>query len=184
MQVRVSAHTPINAVDLLVEYPEESLDVFSVDRGQSVITIWTEDPVITDSSVSLVGGTFQRGFIGEHEIATIRFRADQTGSHVVNVSQAKFVAGDGEGTTVEVTQHDGNTLSFFIFDENTSAEEIEVAVSSRITTDLNNDGQVSLQDISAFMGAWSSRSQIFDFNRDGQMTFKDFSIILADFFFQ
>jgi hypothetical protein len=95
-----------------------------------------------------------------------------------------LVAGDGTGTEVAVTAQAAESIALFNFDENTSPEEIQVAIASKIVTDINNDGRVTLQDISAFMGAWSNRTQIFDFNKDGKMTFRDFSILLADYFLQ
>jgi len=184
VQVLVSAHTPVNAVDLTVSFPKDKLEVFSVDRGQSVMTIWTEDPIVKTNSVRLSGGTFRRGFIGKHEIATINFRALATGPYKITINKPTLVAGDGTGTQVAVTSQPGESISLFNFDDNTTEDEIRVAVSRNMVTDLNNDGKVTLQDISAFMGAWSNRSQIFDFNRDGRMTFRDFSIILADYFLQ
>jgi len=184
VRVLTSAHVPVNAVDITVKFPKDKLEVFSVDRGQSVLTIWTQDPVVTPSTVRLSGGTFRRGFIGKHEIATINFRALKTGQYKVSLSDVTLVAGDGTGAKVAVTKQPNDTIALFNFDENTSQEEIKVAIASKMVTDLNNDGRVTLQDISAFMGAWSNRSQIFDFNKDGRMTFRDFSIILADYFLQ
>jgi len=184
VEVLANAHTPVNAVDITIDFPSDKLEVFSVDRGQSVLTIWTEDPVVKKSSVTLSGGTFRKGFIGEHELVTINFRALKTGTYDVRVSQATLIAGDGAGTNVPVAAPPASTLALFNYDDGTSAEDIKIAINRGMVTDVNNDGKVTLQDISAFMGAWSSRTQMFDFNQDGQMTFKDFSIILADFFLQ
>ena len=184
VEIGVSAHVPVNAVDITVDYPSDKVEVVSVDRGRSVLTLWTEDPIISNDSVQLVGGTFRRGFIGEHEIASIKFKALQSGQYSIDAPQATFVAGDGSGDEVAVGSNPANTITIFNFDENTSEAEIEVAIASGITTDLNRDGRVTLQDISAFMGAWNNRNQVFDFNNDGRMSFKDFSIILADFFLQ
>jgi len=184
VQVVTSAHTPVNAVDITVQFPKDKLEVFSVDRGQSVLTIWTENPIVTASTVRMSGGTFRRGFIGKHEIATINFRALKTGQYKVKIEDATLVAGDGTGTEVPVTTQSAESIALFNFDEDTSPEEIKVAIASKMVTDLNNDGRVTLQDISAFMGAWSNRTQMFDFDRDGRMTFRDFSIILADYFLQ
>ena len=184
MKILTSAHTPVNAVDITVQFPKDKLEVFSVDRGQSVLTIWTEDPVVTAKTVRFSGGTFRRGFIGKHEIATINFRALEPGQYKVRVSDATLVAGDGTGSEVLVTSQPAETIALFNFDENTPPEAIKVAVASNLVTDVNNDGRVTLQDISAFMGAWSNQSRMFDFDRDGKMTFRDFSIILADYFLQ
>lgn len=183
VQVDVSAAVPINAIELTVSFPEDKVEVFGVDRGQSVITIWTEDPKIDSSTVELRGGTFKRGFLGEHQIATINFRALETGQYDIQIDDVRFIAGDGEGTEVVATEA-GGTLTMFNFDENTSADEIQVAVQSSTPTDINEDGEITLTDISAFMGAWSNKSRTFDFNGDGKMSFRDFSIILADFFLQ
>ena len=182
VEVGVSAHTPINAVDITVDFPADKVEVFSVDRGQSVLTIWTEDPIIKRDTIQLIGGTFKRGFIGEHQIVTVKFRAKVAGQYALEADDITFVAGDGNGTEVDAADRPVSSLTLFNFDENTSADEIEIAIASGITTDLNQDGKVTLQDISAFMGAWNNKQQLFDFNNDGRMTFRDFSIILADFF--
>jgi len=182
--VGVSAHTPINAVDITLDFPADKVEVFSVDRGQSVLTIWTQEPVITNNSVKLTGGTFKRGFIGQHQIATVKFRTKATGQYSMTAEKITFVAGDGAGTPVIASKKPTNSVALFNFDETTSAEQIKIAIARGMTTDVNQDGQVTLQDISAFMGAWNNQSQVFDFNNDGKMTFKDFSILLADFFRQ
>ncbi|MFT5831713.1 MAG: hypothetical protein ACI9SY_000081 [Candidatus Paceibacteria bacterium] len=184
VEVGVSAHTPINAVDITVVFPPDKVEVFSVDRGQSVLTLWTEDPIIATDYVQLTGGTFRRGFVGQHEIVSIKFRALTTGQYEIRSQDITFVAGDGTGAEIASASNLANKTTLFNFDENTTSKEIEVAIASGITTDLNQDGKVTLQDISAFMGAWNKRNQLFDFNNDGKMSFKDFSIILADFFLQ
>ncbi len=184
LQVGVSAHAPVNAVDITVVFPPDKVEVFSVDRGTSVLTLWTEDPIIANDYVQLTGGTFRRGFIGKHPVASIKFRALKAGQYEIRSQDITLVAGDGTGKKITPSTNDANKVSLFNFDENTSPEEIRVAIASGITTDLNKDGKVTLQDISAFMGAWQNQAQLFDFDNDGRMTFKDFSIILADFFLQ
>ena len=182
--IYTSATVPVDAIELTVSFPADKVDVFGVDRGQSVLSLWTEDPILTDTSVLLRGGTFQRGFLGKHQIATINFRAKTAGQYEIAIKDLRLVAGDGQGTEVIVNTVPAGTLSVFNFDENTSEEQIRIAVSQNIVSDINGDGEVTLQDISAFMDAWSNRSALFDFNGDGRMTFRDFSIILSDFFFQ
>jgi len=184
VMVSVSAHVPINAVDIKIAFPADKVEVFSVDRGRSVLTLWTEDPIISTNSVQFIGGTFRRGFIGKHTIASIKFRAKQSGQYEISATDITFVAGDGTGNKVTVSANSANKTMLFNFDENTSAEEIRIAVAAGVVTDLNGDGKVTLEDISMFMAIWNNRSQVLDFNNDGRMTFKDFSIILADFFWR
>ncbi|MCA9354018.1 MAG: hypothetical protein KC877_00685 [Candidatus Kaiserbacteria bacterium] len=178
------AHVPVNAVDIKLKFDGNAVEVTGVDTGQSVITIWTEEPVIEKNSVTLRGGTYRKGFVSEHLIATINLRSLQTGQKSFSVSDVVLLAGDGAGTPVSIGQTTDSSVSLFVYDENTSPESIGVNVEVRILTDIDGNGKVDLRDISAFMSAWHDKKVLYDFNGDGRMTFRDFSIILADFFFK
>ncbi len=177
-----NAHVPVNAVDITLGFEKNAVNVLGVDRGQSVLTIWTQDPVIKPNQVILSGGTFRKGFLGEHLIASINLEALNTGQGSFSASNVLFLAGDGSGSKVAIKQTIDSKVSFFVYDENTDPNEIALSVQVKIVTDINGDGKVTLADISAFMAAWNTKSDIYDFNNDGKMTFRDFSIILADFF--
>jgi len=165
-----------------LSFDRDSVEILEVDRGQSVLTIWTEDPIIESNKVILKGGTFLKGFLGEHEIASIDLRALNTGLSTFEATDVVLLAGDGAGTPVQVSESLDSSVNFYVYDEDTDPDTIAVNVGVKIITDINGDGQVTLSDISAFMAAWSSRDKTYDFNSDGKMTFRDFSIILADFF--
>ena len=182
LEVYANASVPVNAVDITLAFDKNAVKVVEVDRGQSVLTIWTEDPIIKSNKVVLSGGTFRKGFLGEHLIATIDLEALNTGQGSFSASNVMFLAGDGSGSAVSVTQTNDSTVSFFVYDENTDPSEIALNVQVKIVTDINGDGKVTLADISAFMAAWNSKNGFYDFNNDGKMSFRDFSIILADFF--
>ncbi len=182
LDVYAFAHVPVNAVDITLRFESDAVDVIGVDRGQSVLTIWTEDPIIESDKVTLRGGTFKKGFIGEHKVATINLKAKQSGQSEFVASNVTLLAGDGRGTPVTVSESNDSTLSVMIYDENASPEDIGVDVAVSIVTDIDGDGKVSLKDVSSFMGAWTSKNRLYDFNGDGKMSFRDFSIILADVF--
>lgn len=182
IHVYARAHVPVNAVDITLVFDDDTVEVVEVDRGQSVLTLWTEDPVVTTNRVILRGGTYRKGFLGEHEIASIDLRALNTGLGTFEATDVMLLAGDGSGTAVQVSETLDSSVNIFVYDENTDPEAIAVNVKVKVITDLNGDGEVTLGDISAFMAAWSSRDSVYDFNSDGRMTFRDFSIILADFF--
>jgi hypothetical protein len=185
IDVYAYAHVPVNAVDVTLKFEETALDVLSVDKGQSVLTIWTQEPVVEGDEVVLRGGTFRKGFLGEHKIATIELEAKQSGESEMVAENVVLLAGDGKGTPVTVAESNDSTLSVYVYDENEDPENIAVNVTVDIKTDIDGDGYVGIRDVSAFMGAWSSSSvgKLYDFNNDGKMSFKDFSIILADAFF-
>jgi hypothetical protein len=183
VDVYAYAHVPVNAVDITLRFDPEKVEVLGVDRGQSVLTIWTVDPIIESDKVILRGGTFRRGFINEHKIASVELKAKETGQSSFKAAEVVLLAGDGEGSPVQVAESLDSSVDLFVYDENTSPDAIGVDVAVKIVTDIDGDGKVTVRDISAFMTAWHNKEKLYDFNGDGRMTFRDFSIILASFFF-
>lgn len=176
------ANVPVNAVNVTLEFDNARVKAEGVDRGQSVLTLWTEDPVIENNKVILSGGTFRKGFIGEHKIASVRFSALETGQEDISVTNVTLLAGDGKGTSVKTVSGTDSTASVFVYDASADPSKIDATVKLELTTDIDGDGVVNLVDVSSFMGAWVTNKFIYDFNGDGKMTFTDFSIILADVF--
>jgi hypothetical protein len=184
IDIYAGAHVPVNAIDLTISYLPEAVEVISVDKAQSVLTIWTKEPEINSNTIKLSGGTFRRGFIGEHLIATIKVEAKNTGSTEFLVSSAELLAGDGKGTPVSVTgTGEASKKTFVIYDQNEDPSKIAASVGLKIVTDIDGDGEVTLRDISSFMASWHNEDVKYDFNADGKMNFVDFSIILAKSFF-
>jgi hypothetical protein len=184
IDVFANANVPVNAVDVTIEYLPEAIEVLSVDKGQSVLTIWTKEPVIENTTISFSGGTFRRGFIGEHLIATIKVEAKHSGNTEFLVKAAELLAGDGKGTPVKVTgTGESSKKTFVIYSQNEDPAKITAEVGIEIKADIDGDGTVTLKDISAFMASWHKKDTNYDFNSDGRMNFIDFSIILAKSFF-
>lgn len=177
------AHQPVNAVDISVSFSKEVVDILGVATGQSVITLWTEEPYVKDNRVFMTGGTFKKGFVGEHLIATINAKAKKTGEVDFVVDNISLLAGDGKGTPVLTGRPDSSRASIYVYDQDGKPGNIKADVTVHLVTDINGDGKVTINDIGAFLSAWNSRSAVYDFNSDGKMTFRDFAIILADSFF-
>lgn len=183
IQIYASAHVPVNALDITIDFIPGAIEIIGVDKEQSVLTIWTQEPVISTNSIKLSGGTFQKGFVGEHLIATIKAKANTAGQTEFVVSDANLLAGDGKGTPVAVkTTGSDSKTSFVIYDQDADPSELKTKLGVVINTDINGDGKVTLTDISAFMASWRSEETTYDFNSDGRMNFVDFSIILAKSF--
>jgi len=180
IDVRAHAHIAINAIDVVIEYPENMLIIESIDTGRSVITLWTEEPYARDGNIYLRGGTFRGGFLGEHPIARIKARAVSEGEARVVVRDIQMIAGDGRGTNVQVSDSLYDSVKIVVSGtDGTLSAKAEISV----VTDTNGDGKVDMKDIALFMTAWLTRGQMFDFDGDGKMTIRDFSILLADAFF-
>lgn len=177
------AHVPVNAVDISLSFSQSAVEVIGVDTGRSVITLWTEEPSIKGGVVTFRGGTFQRGFRGEHLIATVNAVARQTGEAEFLISNLTLLAGDGRGTPVVTGALDQSSARVTVLAEAEKPANIKADIALHIITDTDGDGKVTLSDVATFLAAWHSRSMVYDFNNDGKMTFKDFAIILADSFF-
>ncbi len=174
---------PVNAIDFKINFDESRLSAVSVDKGESVFTIWTKEPEIKPTNVFVSGGTFKRGFIGRHKLVTVKFMAKQKGVAVLNVDKINFLAGDGSGRGVTIAE-EGRELKLYARDgDNNLDEDLQAFLNNKkILTDIDGNDKVTLVDVSIFMSSWFDRDKIFDFNNDGKMTFIDFSIILADSF--
>jgi hypothetical protein len=184
--IYVNAHVPVNAVDISLSFSEQAVEILGIDRGESVITLWTEDPTVKNGVVTLRGGTFQRGFRGEHLIATVNMKAKQTGQAEFSIANLNLLAGDGKGTPVLTGKPEQSKANILVLEPGSDGEEasnISADIRLHLVTDIDGDGKVSIKDISAFLGAWHGRTAVYDFNNDGKMTFRDFAIILAESFF-
>ena len=169
IDVFVSAHTPVNAVDISLDFPKEQIEITGIDVGQSVITLWTEEPYVENNS--------------------IKAQAKTSGIASFEIADVVLLAGDGTGSSVAVSNSGKESAKLYIAKEDgtftlPTASGIEGSVTLRIVTDIDGDGVVSLVDVSRFMSAWTAGTTIYDFSGDGRMTFKDFAIILADSFFK
>ena len=184
VSVEAVAAAPVNTVDIEVDFPS-TLTPQSIDTGGSVITLWTTEPKIDGNKVSFKGGTFNKGFLGKHLIANVHAKATQNGDAEIMVRNSTFLAGDGKGTQLPVSQ---NSSAAEVHIGTTKAKDgsttLGGTVAVEVSTDINGDGKVDFSDIEAFMAAWTTGSRTFDFNGDGKMSFKDFGIILAKAFFK
>ena len=181
IDVYAGAHVPVNAVNIELKYFEDLIEIKSINTGKSVITIWTQEPYTESGKVILSGGTYRKGFIGEHLIASIKAEAKTSGQAIFSTTGIQFFAGDGTGDQVPADDLDSESLVILVDPE---AKDFTASVSVAIYTDIDGDGYVSFSDISAFMSAWSSGVAKYDFNNDNRMTFSDFAIILADSFYK
>lgn len=189
VDIYAGANVPVNTVDIAVEFPADQVEIEGIDTGQSVITIWTEEPYVERNKVIFRGGTFRRGFVGEHLVGSINARAKESGTAKFTVGSKQFLAGDGRGSTVTIKDTGYESLTMYVdvapdANDPTAAGSLGGELTLGIYTDINGDGSVDLHDILSFMGAWRSQDTTYDFNGDGRMTFVDFAIILADSFFR
>jgi hypothetical protein len=178
VSVYVGAPRSVNAIDLAISYPSDVVTFSGVDTGRSVISLWTQDPFVEDDTIILRGGTFRRGFIGEHLVAEINFEARDSGRAQFDVRDNTLIAGDGAGTEVAGVRTESVAVIALSKDGTVAAD-----VGISYVTDLDGNGSINFSDIEVFMSAWRQQRWIYDFNNDRRMNFTDFAILLADAFF-
>jgi len=184
IDVHVRAVDDINAVDLEISYPEPRLSIDNFRTGESVLSIWTHEPTAINGQISLSGGTFRRGFSGEHRIIRLGATAVESGNIDLTFTKTNLIEGDGDGSQIALQDIETQELSLRAVSRDEAAAEGLAPERSQtdIRTDLTGDGRVTMADISMFLAAWVDGDTIYDFTGDGHMTFRDFSIILADYF--
>lgn len=184
--VKIYANTtsPSNAVSVQMVSTGDAAHATSIDTSQSIITLWVEEPTIETNPILFSGGTYARGFVGKHEIATVYFYASTTGQHDISLTNLQLISSDGTGTPLVITENSQQSISVQHSDKTSLGAGALVSVSEEAATlsDLDHDGEVTLRDISIFMGVWQNKSRVIDLNQDGEMDFSDFSILLSSFF--
>ena len=180
IDVYTRSYTPVNSVDITLGFDEDVMEVVAVDRKQSVITDWTADPLIQTEQVVFKGRTFQRGFLGDHKIASIEMRALSAGLSTVEVTNTVLLMDDGSSVPLKIAESAVSSVTLYIYDEYTDLEVTALQIDAKIMTDIDGDNQVTMSDLGTFIDAWHTKTPKYDFNADNKMTLRDFTILWSD----
>jgi hypothetical protein len=93
----------INAVSGTLSFPTDKLQVISVSKADSILTLWVQDPTFsnTQGNVSFEGVVPNPGFIGSSgRIITVNFKTVGQGDALVKFSSGAVLANDGNGTNI------------------------------------------------------------------------------------
>ena len=93
----------INAASAVVSFPSDSLQVTSISKAGSFITLWAEEPAFSNDkgTVILEGVALNPGFNkATGKIITITFKALQAGNVSVAIKSGSVLANDGNATDV------------------------------------------------------------------------------------
>ncbi|MFC1662641.1 cohesin domain-containing protein [Patescibacteria group bacterium] len=101
----------INAVQAQINFPADLLEVVDVDRGNSFLELWVEEPQIDNKTgqVSFVGGIPQGSYVVEGNLLTLTFRVKSAGSAIVsfNGQNTSVHLNDPLGTAAEISFENG-----------------------------------------------------------------------------
>ncbi|HEV7424016.1 MAG TPA: hypothetical protein VGO21_02380 [Candidatus Paceibacterota bacterium] len=91
----------INAVSGIISFPQGLVSVVSLNKDNSIIKLWTQEPHISSNKISFEGVILTPGFEGTHgPILQITFRAKNKGMVYLNWNEGSILANDGYGTNV------------------------------------------------------------------------------------
>ncbi|MDB5194291.1 MAG: hypothetical protein JWN50_305 [Parcubacteria group bacterium] len=93
----------VNAVSGTVTFPTDKLQVVSVSKTGSVLSLWVSDPTFSNTAgtVSFEGVVPNPGYIGPSgKIVTINFKVVGQGTATVKWSAGSVLANDGSGTNI------------------------------------------------------------------------------------
>lgn len=101
----------INAVTTTIIYPKDLLELVSVSRGGSFLTLWPVEPTIDANSgtVTLTGGIPNGSYVVDGKILTLTFATKDSGGVEVkfDTSISQVLLNDGLGTPAKITLNSG-----------------------------------------------------------------------------
>lgn len=121
----------INAVSALLSYPQDTLQVVSLSKKSSFITLWAEEPSYSNDkgSVSLEGVALNPGFDkATGKVISVTFKAIQAGNISITVKSGSVLANDGNATDVLKT-----TGAAFVYVNEEDSVKDKVAVVTQET---------------------------------------------------
>jgi hypothetical protein len=187
IHIMVKATVPVNVFKGILTFDTDKLEVTSIDYNTSIADLWAEEPWYSngEGTLNFIGGTAKPGgFVGEGSLITVDFKTKSPGEAHIAMSEMRILQHDGLGTEVDV-ETPLDTI-FAISDESLADETVfdttlkgpTVSVLPTVPqTDLNNDGEQTIADVSIFMTDLITQNDRSDFNQDGTVDLKDLSIL-------
>lgn len=111
-----SADQAMNAISGTISFPRDLLQVVSVSKTNSVLSLWVQDPTFsnTDGTISFSGIVPNPGYTGGRgQVLSIQFRGKKVGTATVTFSSPQVLANDGNGTDI-LTSTDSATISIVV----------------------------------------------------------------------
>ena len=106
-----SADQAMNAVSGILSFPQDKLQVLSLAKTNSIISLWVQEPVFSNSvgRVNFEGIVLNPGFTGKAgRVITLTFKVKAVGSARLNFFSSSVLANDGQGTNILTGLGTGN----------------------------------------------------------------------------
>lgn len=101
VDIYVDANDYVNAVRGEVKLPYQYLDLVKIDKSDSILSVWSQEPTVKANRLYFVGGVPSPGFKGQRgKILTLEFTAKSPGQVVIEFVSGSVHLNDGLGTNV------------------------------------------------------------------------------------
>ncbi len=93
----------MNAVSGALNFSKDTLEIGSVSKSKSILSLWVKDPSYTNASgtASFEGVVPNPGFTGKSgTVVTVTFKVKKEGTGSVRITNASVLANDGNGTEI------------------------------------------------------------------------------------
>ena len=98
-----SGGVALNALSGVVVYPNDVLEVISISKNQSIISLWVQEPSFSNSAgtINFEGIVLNPGYIGSNgKVLSVTFRVKAAGQPTLVFSSGSILANDGEGSEI------------------------------------------------------------------------------------
>ena len=98
-----SKGTALNALSGVVSYPNNLLEVVSISKGQSIISLWVQEPSFSNTAgtVNFEGIVLNPGYNGANgKVLTITFKVKSVGVANFSFPSGSILANDGDGSEI------------------------------------------------------------------------------------
>ena len=165
-----SGGTALNAVSGTISFPKDLLEVVSIQKSQSIVSLWVQEPLFSNTagSVQYEGIILNPGYTGAAgKIITIHFKVKSMGVAALSFSAGSILANDGSGT--EILSNRGTAQYQLIATPVVAVENIE-AVETTTETETSKVN-VNLTSTTNPPDGWSHKtSGVFDFTLTRDVT--------------
>ncbi len=98
-----SADTAANAFQATINFPQDKLQLTSLSKSGSIISLWVQEPSYSnsDGTASFAGVVPNPGYTGSGgRIITLTFKVKSAGNAQLSFSDGSVLANDGQGTNI------------------------------------------------------------------------------------
>ena len=103
VKILLDAPQPINAIDVDIDYSQDTLELISLNNSKSIIDFWQGGPqnLSAEKTVNLRGGSIDPFTGSGGKIITLNFRAKKEGRANLSFAKSNLYYADGKGTRAD-----------------------------------------------------------------------------------